>query len=160
VDAGQLAFGIHPEDIDRFQLLPAPQDHLFPQLLETIFAESRLEIAIQPLPSDFSFTPGHGLCSIAALGMISHCCSLPAVDAYPTLKLDDFNHRLFLRSIITTLQASLTKRPSEQGGELRHYLRNLTLAIPPLGPIRPIPAAQYLPSDLFILAAQKLSLPI
>jgi hypothetical protein len=160
VTSEQLAMAIHPGDIDRFLLLPASRAPLYQQLLANIQVTSTLDIAICPGRSDYSFTPGRGICPIAALGMISHCCAQASTDSYPTLSLDNFAHRSFLRSIIARLQALLLTTSSHPGRELRTSLRSLLKIIPPTGPIVPCPAQSYMPSDHFLIAAKALSLPI
>jgi hypothetical protein len=152
---------IRPEDIDRFcLLLPPPQKPLYSQLLDAILHSSEIHLAVQPSRQDFSFTPGNGLCALAALGMISHSMAFWEDSIYPVLDLQNLSHRKFLRSLTNRLNAKLMTHPSPLAPELRQSLPNFLQALPPTGAITPLPSAQYLPSDQFLLAANALSLPV
>jgi hypothetical protein len=154
-NSGQIAMALRPEDIDRFRLLPPPQRLLYTQLLGSILHSSEIHIAAQPVRQDFSFTPGNGVCALAALGMISHSMAFGEDSIYPVLDLNNLSHRKFLRSLTNRLNAKLMTHLSPLAPE-----PNFLQALPTTGPIKPLPSAQYLPSDLFILAANALSLPV
>jgi hypothetical protein len=158
--SGQIAMALHPEDIDRFRLLPPPHRSLYQQLTDELLLSSQMHIAVQPGRQDFSFTPGSGVCALAALGMISHSMAYPEDSIYPTLALENLSHRKFLRSLINRLSAALMTHRSPLAPELRRSLTHFLHALPTIGPIKPLPSAQYLPSDLFLLAANALSLPV
>jgi hypothetical protein len=159
-NSGQVAMAIRPEDIDRFCLLPSPQRPLYTQLLDAILHSSEIHIAAQPGRQDFSFTPGNGLCALAALEMISHSVAFWEDSIYPVLDLQNLSHHKFLRSLTNRLNAKLMTHPSPLAPELRRSLPNFLQALPATGPIKPLPSAQYLPSDLFLLAANALSQPV
>jgi hypothetical protein len=65
-NSGQIAMALHPEDIDRFHLLPPPHRPLYQQLTNELLLTTQMHIAVQPGRHDFSFTPGSGLCALAA----------------------------------------------------------------------------------------------
>jgi hypothetical protein len=151
--SGQIAMALHPEDIDRFRLLPPPHRQLYQRLTDELLLSSQMHIAVQPIRQDFSFTPGSGVCALAALGMISHSMAYPEDSIYPTLALENLSHCKFLRSLINRLNAALMTHRSPLAPELCRSLTHFLHALPNIGPINPLPSAQYLPSDLFLLAA-------
>jgi hypothetical protein len=159
-NSGQIAMALCSDDIDRFRLLPPPQRPLYTQLLDAIFHSSQIHIAAQPVRQDFSLTPGNGICALAALGMISHLIAFEEDSTYPVLDLENLHHRKFLRSLTNRFNAKLMTHLSPLAPELRRSLPNFLQALPATGPIKSLPSAQYIPSDLFLLAANALSLPV
>jgi hypothetical protein len=159
-NSGQIAMALRPDDIDRLCLLPPPHRSLYHQLLDDLLHSSELHIAAQPGCQDFSITPGNGVCALAALVMISHSMASSEESIYPVLDLGNLSHRKFLRSLTNRLNAKLMTHCSPLAPELRRSLPEYLQALPTTGPIKPLPSAQYLPSDLFLLAANALSLPV
>ena len=72
LDYPQPAMAIHPEDIDRFLLLSPPHRSLYKLLLTDLLSTSKLHIAVQPNAADYQYTPGNGVCAMAALGILTH----------------------------------------------------------------------------------------
>jgi hypothetical protein len=151
---------LRSKDIDRFRLLPPPHRSLYHQLLDDLLHSSELHIATQPGRYDSSFTPGSGVCALAARGMISHSVASSEDSINSVLDLENLSHRQFLRSLTKRLNAKLMTHCSPLAPELRKSLPSFLQALPTTGPTKPLTSAQYLPSDLFLLAANSLSLPV